>query len=143
MTVLKSVCAIVVRRGDELQFLLLHRKLHWSGWEFAKGALEAEESDEQAVMRELAEETGSDLYRIIRKVPYTVEYEYDEEHQRRIRGRFSGVSQSVFLVEFLGDKIEPNGVEHDGFTWVTAEKVESLLKWEDQKKAFRVALGLL
>ncbi|MGC9309606.1 MAG: NUDIX hydrolase, partial [Candidatus Nanoarchaeia archaeon] len=51
---------IVVYRKTLLgvRYLLLKRKLHWTGWEFPKGGLDKNEKYEKAVKREVKEETG-------------------------------------------------------------------------------------
>ena len=50
---------IVLRRGesDELEVLLVHRPAY-DDWSFPKGKLEPGETDEQAALREVEEETG-------------------------------------------------------------------------------------
>ena len=50
---------VVLRRGenDELEVLLVHRPTY-DDWSFPKGKLEPGETDEQAALREVEEETG-------------------------------------------------------------------------------------
>ena len=50
----REIVGLVVFDGEK--FLLLHRVLHWSGWEFAKGGIKAGEKIEEAIRRELFEE---------------------------------------------------------------------------------------
>ena len=59
----RGVTGIVFSKsGQNNFFLLLHRCLNWSGWEFVKGGIEGSEAPEQAVMREIEEERNIICY---------------------------------------------------------------------------------
>ena len=56
-------------------YLMLKRKLHWKGWEFPKGGLEKGEDCEEAVLREVKEETGKKPFNI-KKFNLSGKYKY-------------------------------------------------------------------
>lgn len=132
-----GVTAIIFdEKEGKRHFLLLHRVLNWAGWEFCKGGIDPEENPEQAVLREIGEETGLSSARIF----------------SRMQTRISWTSKNVeyhytpFLVK--ADMTEPidltqEVVEHDGHQWVEEEKVEGMLTHEDNKKVFKEAIGML
>jgi 8-oxo-dGTP pyrophosphatase MutT (NUDIX family) len=132
-----GVTAIIFdEKNGKRYFLLLHRVLNWVGWEFCKGGIDEGENPEQAVLREICEETGLLSARIF----------------SRLQSRISWSAKNLeyhytpFLVK--ADMSEPidltqEVIEHDSFQWVEEEKVESMLTHEDNKKVFREALGIL
>ena len=42
--------------GSEIKYIVLKRKLHWRGWEFPKGGIGENETEEDTVKREVREE---------------------------------------------------------------------------------------
>ena len=86
----RSVVGIIAFDGEK--FLLLHRVLNWSGWEFAKGGIEKGENIESAIKRELFEETGIPRFELISKID---EYKF--------LNKLTGVMVHVqnYLVRFL------------------------------------------
>ena len=52
MTRRKGVLGIIFRKTDKgTKFLILHRRLYWKGWEFAKGGIENESAEEAVKKR--------------------------------------------------------------------------------------------
>src|SRR3989338_2427952 len=100
--------------GENGKLLLLHRALHWKGWEFPKGGVEAGESEEKALLREIEEETGLKA-EIATKLPYEISYVSGNEDVR----------QKVFLsrCKEVGIRLSE---EHDKFLWVGFEKAVKL-----------------
>lgn len=136
----KGVSAVVFRREKKPLFLLLHRKLNWSGWEIPKGGLKGKESEEKCLKRELKEETGIKKYLMFRtnykyKYPWTKEYIKDNK-------KFHGAHFRLFVVLDLDktDRIKVDRREHSGYKWVDAKKALKLLTYKDQKDALRFVL---
>lgn len=131
-----GVTAVIFdERYGKRHFLILHRVLNWSGWEFCKGGIDGSEKPVEAVLREVMEETGlkvSILSALPKKVSWSakdIKYIY-----------------TPFLIRGNMDEeisLEQEIVEHDGFKWVEQEKVPGFLKHEDNKKIFREAIGIL
>ncbi len=127
----KGVVGIIINDRDEV--LILHRKLRWKGWEFPKGGVE-DESEEDALLREIKEETGLTGVKIIRKLPHTIKYNYP-----RSRSEYTGSEQSVFLLRLLKDDAIKISDEHGDFKWCGFDEAMRLLRWKDQKEALEIA----
>ena len=68
---IRAAGGVVLRRGErhELEVLLVHRPAY-DDWSFPKGKLEQGETDEQAAVREVEEETGLRCV-LLRELPST------------------------------------------------------------------------
>ncbi|MFH1257109.1 MAG: NUDIX domain-containing protein [Candidatus Diapherotrites archaeon] len=114
-------------------FLLLHRCLNWSGWEFPKGGIDEGENAEQAVLREISEETALKKISIAKKLPEKVKWS----------AKGKDYVYAAFLVKAEGNeevKVGQKFREHDSFQWVEAEKAMQMLEYENQKELFGKAL---
>ena len=114
-------------------YLLLHRVLNWQGWEFPKGGIEKGEGEEEALIREVREETGLKNIEIIKKINIVKykggngnQYIY---HQYLVKG---DASEKVVLQK------EPV-VEHDDYVWVGFEEAHDLLTWPNDKETLKKA----
>src|SRR3990167_3955727 len=116
----RGVVGIIFDKNKRL--LILHRKLNWSGWELPKGGVEENENEEEALHREIGEETGLKV-EIVSKLSYEISYVSDGE-----------VKQKVFLARCKEGAVKLSG-EHDNFVWVDFEKAMKLLTHDNQKKA--------
>lgn len=117
------------------EYILLKRKLHWKGWEFAKGKIELGETKVQTAKRELLEETGLRAIKI-RKFPYNGKYNY-----RKIlpdRPKYKGQTFSLFGAEVKKDRVSLDPKEHNGHKWVNFTNAHKMLTWGDQKKSLRI-----
>ncbi|MEM4261849.1 MAG: NUDIX domain-containing protein [Candidatus Diapherotrites archaeon] len=132
-----GVTAVIFDIKDkETYFLLMHRILNWKGWEFVKGGIDKNESPEEAVLREIEEETGLFKLNII----------------SRLNKKMAWASQGIkyeyipFLIKSdMNEKInlEQEIVEHDDYVWATKEKASDLLTHEDNKKLLKEAIQFL
>ena len=136
----KGVVAVIYRDGgDEPEFLLMHRKLHWKGWELPKGGINEGETEEAALAREIEEETGLRVD-IVGKVPVTISYDYSENFQKQFKTR--GAEQSVYLARYKPGEIFLSD-EHDDFRWATFQEALQLLRYDGQKQALERAFEML
>jgi len=105
--------------------LLLH---YGNGhWDFPKGNIEANETQIQAAVRELGEETGIDKFRFVPGFKETLSYTYKKKSQI--------VSKSVTF--FLGTTTISNVVlsnEHIGYLWSTYQESINMLTFTNAKK---------
>jgi len=130
----RGVLGIVINR--EKKFLLLYRALHWRGWEFPKGGINKNETEEQALKRELKEETGLDPT-ILNKLPYKIKYVYPRDFIKKTKTKYNGAKQSVYIAIANGSvKLSK---EHNRYRWVSYKEARNLLKHETQKKALDIA----
>ena len=130
----KGVLGIVINKDKK--FLILYRTLHWRGWEFPKGGIEKGESEEDALKREIKEETGLDA-KIICKLPYEVVYDYPKDFIKKTNTKYRGARQSVYLA--VADGIVKLSKEHKRYKLVSYKEARKLLKHENQKNALDVA----
>jgi len=127
---------IFAEKGGKRLFLVLHRVLNWTGWEFVKGGVEGPESFEEAVKREIKEEAGLENVTVVPGFSKLMHWEAAETRY----------DYKVFLVKTdYTDKIILNEefVEHDAFKWSDEKEVLKLLTHEDNKRIFREAIEWL
>jgi len=138
----KGICAVVFRkRGKKTEFLLLHRVLHWKGWEFPKGGCKAGEPLEKAFFRELKEELGVSRREIVffKRIPAM--QEFDDFVRMRHHKDHSFIAELSPKAKILISK-NPD-VEHSSFRWLPAGKAVKLLTFESSKRLFRKALRFI
>lgn len=139
----KSVGAVVFRRDrDKVYYLLLHYK---SGhWDFPKGHIEKGESEEQALRREVEEETGINDLKILLDFKKRVYYAYrakGEEKEKRMRaGTGINIFKKViyYLAEAKAEEIEISS-EHIGWEWLEHEETMKKITYRGPKRILRLA----
>jgi len=132
-----GVTAIIYdEREDKRYFLILHRVLNWTGWEFLKGGIDEDELPEQALLREIEEESSLSQVKIISNMPQ----------------KFTWIAKDTkyvytpFVLKGNMDEpvnLEQEIIEHDAFKWAEESEVESFLTHNDNKRIFKEALDIL
>jgi len=117
-----------------LQYLLLHRKLHWQGWEFTKGGMFAREKPEHAVAREIKEETGLRAIKIT-KFNKNGSFIYDKKTARERKAK--SFSYKLFSCEVRKAKVKV-AKEHDGYRWLSYSEAMKLLRWQSQRSCLKI-----
>lgn len=123
-------------KENQFYFLLMHRVLNWKGWEFVKGGIDKNETPEEAILREIEEETGLVKVNIISRLNKKVSWA-----SKKIKYEYV-----PFLIKAeTGEKIslEQEIIEHDSYRWATKEQAENLLTHEDNKKTLKEAVQFL
>ena len=124
------------KTNKEIEYLLLKRKLHWKGWEFAKGKIEKGEKKEKTARRELREETGHKALKIKR---FNFSGKYNYEKMLKDRPEIKGQTFTLFAAEIKRTgKVSLDGKEHNGYKWVDFKKALKMLKWQNQRKSLRI-----
>lgn len=73
------------------------------GWQLPQGGIDSDEDPARAVLRELAEEIGTDRAEIIGEHPDWLTYDLPAELVgRALRGRYRGQRQRWFALRFIG-----------------------------------------
>lgn len=125
----KSCGAVVFRRNGETEYLLLHYE---SGhWDYAKGQVEAGESERETAVRELKEETGLTA-RFVEGFREEISYVY----------RWQGKTRYKTVVFFLAEaKSEDVGLsyEHTGYAWLPYEKARVQLTFDSTRNLLKKA----
>lgn len=83
-------------------------------WEFPGGKIEAGESHEQALVREIREELNTDIK--VGSLLKTIEYDYPEFH----------LTLHCYLCEVLSGNLEL--LEHESAKWLSASRLDTV-KW--------------
>jgi lipoyl(octanoyl) transferase len=134
------------------RFLMLRRIPERGGfWQGVSGAPLPGESDAEAAVREVREETGFEVGDSL--FPLEVEYAHalpPEQADRWKRVYGAGVA-SVSVVAFgakVPDGLDPvlDPAEHDAFAWLGLEEADALLDWPIERDALagrRLALRTL
>ena len=120
---------------EKIKYLLLKRKLHWKGWEFPKGGIKDKEFMNEAIKREIKEETGLSP-RYIKKHISSGKFKYSKEYKDR--PGFIGQTYSLYSIEVKDKKIKIDEKEHSNYNWFEFEKAFKKLKWSNQKKCLQV-----
>ena len=117
----KSAGAVVIS-GNAL-LLVKHNKGHWS---FPKGHLENGETEEEAAVREVSEETGLDIS-IISDLRYVVTY-----------SPFEGTIKDVvyFKAYYVGGTLRPLKSEISDVKWVNFETARKLITYNNDRNVF-------
>jgi len=139
----KSVGGVLYRKqGGNILFLLLRYR---SGqWDFPKGHVEKEESEEQTLRREIKEETGIEDINILPIFRKSVRFFYsakgNEKKEREHLGKGIYIFKKVvyYAVETLTEKIEID-FENKNFAWLDYEQAYERISNAGSKKILRAA----
>ena len=124
-------------------YLLLH--YHSGHWEFPKGHIEGNESEEETVKREVAEETGLEDIKIIPGFKKYIKYFFRQYNEKvSEEDRRAGKTPWVFkLVTFFIAETKIKDVkishEHLGFIWLPIEEAIKKTTFKNSKKLLREA----
>jgi lipoyl(octanoyl) transferase len=149
----RDVSVQLVRcEGDAVRFLLLRRTVARGGfWQGVTGAPLRGESDEEAALREVREETGWDVRATLQSLDYRYSYALDDSSRERWDRVYGPGIREVNVVSFAA--AAPPGLdpvldvgEHDCFGWFGYEEAQTLLEWPVEADALphrRAALRVL
>ncbi len=117
-----NVVALIVTNDNET--LILNSAGTRTYWGLPQGGVEKRESLEQAVRREVAEETGLTELDILAQYPNMYQYEWPKHYTHK---GFRGQRQSFFILRYHGSRnaVRTNPIEHKAYRWV---KLEDLTK---------------
>ena len=83
-------------------------------WQMPQGGIDSGETPQQAVMRELMEEVGTDRVEIIKESDNWVTYDLPLPAAQKLwNGRYCGQQQKWFAMRFLGTDKEINIITHN------------------------------
>lgn len=122
---------IVIMNNDDKVFWA--RRVSGDGWQFPQGGIDAGEKIEDAMYRELEEETGflaTDVELLARTASW-LRYDLPARFlngnrvpESSLKSRFKGQKQVWFLLRLLNDNVEPNfelndSPEFDDWRWIS------------------------
>lgn len=113
MKTIEVVAAIIIR--DDQVFATQRGYGEWKGWwEFPGGKMEAGESPQEALKREIREELDAEI--TVGQLIETVEWDYPAFH----------LTMHCFVCTLISENVRLN--EHDAAAWLTKETLYSV-KW--------------
>lgn len=120
----KSAVGVVVDKDNKI--VLVQKAAYKDNeWDFPGGGIEENETDSEAVLRELEEELGTNKLEIVSKSKIVDKYEWpDEVIERKLKNEgktWRGQERTQFLVRFLGDRedVSFQKGELKGVVWVS------------------------
>jgi predicted ribosome quality control (RQC) complex YloA/Tae2 family protein len=126
---------VYTKDSNKIEYVILRRKLHWKGWEFPKAGIEHNENFQDALKRELKEETGFKPLKIT-KFNFSGKYKYDRE--LKDRPGIIGQTYSLFAIKVKKAKIKIDKLEHTKAIWENYENAIKKLTWQTQKEALKI-----
>lgn len=118
----KSCGCVIV--DDNKVLLVKHNAGHW---DFPKGHIENNETEEQTALREVKEETNIDVV-IILGYRYTIEYSPKENVLKEV---------VFFLANKISDELKPQESEISDIRWVEVNEAIEQITYDDSKNILR------
>ena len=113
MKTIEVVAAVIIKDGKV--FATQRGYGEWQGWwEFPGGKIEAGESPEAALVREIREELDADIE--VGELLETVEWDYPKFH----------LTMHCYMCSLISESMHLN--EHEAAAWLTRETIRSV-KW--------------
>ena len=109
-----EVVAAIIRKGDKIFATQRGYGDFKDWWEFPGGKMEAGETPEEALTREIREELSAEIS--VDEFLCTVEYDYPAFH----------LTMHCYLCSLIGEALHLN--EHEAARWLTKEQLDSV-KW--------------
>ncbi len=127
-------CVVAVITYDFKYFLVGERAKQPGAWQFPQGGIDAGETPEQALLRELKEEIGTNEVKIIKESSKWFNYDFPPTLQANITKNFRGQRQKWYLVQ-MHEHASPNLEESDGefidLDWQPIDQiVANIIEWK-------------
>ena len=123
-----EVVAAIIRKGDKI-FATQRGYGEWKDWwEFPGGKMEAGETPEEALKREIREELSAEIS--VDEFLCTVDYDYPQFH----------LTMHCYLCSLVMEALHLN--EHEAATWLTKDELDGV-KWlpADEKLISQMSEG--
>src|SRR3990172_1096582 len=108
-----------------IEYLLLHYPA--GHWDFSKGKLEKGESNQEAALRELAEETGIQEVEILPEFQESFSYFFTDYDGKKTHKTVD------FFVGKVHDKKVTLSFEHQGYVWLPYQEALKKLTYQNAK----------
>ena len=138
---MQTVVAIIFDLDEQRnpKFLILKKQGTWEGWQFVQGEKEKNETYEEAVKREVKEETGLDCTIVAHLKNIKGDYWFKWE------GKLIHKFLHFFLVRADSKKKVTLSIEHSDYKWCNYEEALNSIKYnkEQFKQAYEELRRLL
>jgi N-acetylglucosaminyldiphosphoundecaprenol N-acetyl-beta-D-mannosaminyltransferase len=112
--------------------LILNRKEEKNHWQFPQGGIEKNESPEQAILREMEEETGLKNLKIIGQIDEVRKYYWPIHWPNKMsrpninyNQKFCGQEQRVFFLQQNKEESPHPQEEHNEYQWINPEEIKN------------------
>jgi len=126
------------KKKNKILYLILKRKLRWNGYETLKGGKLKNETDAQAIRRELKEETSLKPKEIV-NLNLKSKFLYPKKYQKMFHKR--GFIGNCYIVRAEG-KIKLSK-EHSSYRWLDYDKAKKLITFKENKLILKIANEIL
>jgi dATP pyrophosphohydrolase len=135
----KGICIVAYKKEkNKILYLILKRKLRWIGYELCKGGKKPNETDLQAIKRELKEETKLKAIRIM-KLNKRLEFAYPKKYIPIWNKK--GFDANCYAIEVKG-KIKLSK-EHSSYKWLSYSEAKDVLTYNNTKRILENANKIL
>jgi len=144
----EKVSAVIFDKNDNFLIVQL-MGYRPDDWNFSGGGVEEGETEEEAILRELKEELGTDKFKILKKSKQVIKYDWPSfviAKRLKEEGKtYRGQKQNMFLVEFTGKKedIKPDPKEIKQVKWVKYGELKDCLNFPNQWESAEKVIGEL
>lgn len=135
-----SVGAVIFRKEDDsLKFLILYKKPsnHYKeSWDFPRGNIEKNETEEETARREIKEETGITDLEFVKGFREKIRFFYKRNGQLVHK-------EIVYLLAKTQQKEVVLSYEHNDYRWANFEEALNLLTHKSSKEVLTKAMSFL
>ena len=135
----KNVVGFIFNKQN--QVLIVNRVGDIDYWGLPQGGVDSGESDNDAILREMKEETNIDNIGILGKFENIYKYKWTKEHKKRDITGYKGQKQTLYILKFNGkdNEIKLSPWELKDWKWVEIDKLISEAD-EVHKEAYEIFL---
>lgn len=131
----KAVTSIIVDDQNKFLIVQLH-EYSTAEWKFAGGGVNGDETYEEALYREVEEETGlsKDSYTVIGESSHMQKYDFPESMQTDRAQKYRGQERKQFVLKYVGNKDALNFQDDEirDHTWVSYDELPTYLIFPGQ-----------
>ncbi|PIU73000.1 hypothetical protein COS78_04185 [Candidatus Shapirobacteria bacterium CG06_land_8_20_14_3_00_40_12] len=133
----RSTVAVVLNKNNKM-LIIQKQSYKENEWDGPGGGIEEDESPEEAIVRELKEELGTDKFEIVKCSQMTDKYNWPREYVLKRfleRGKtYLGQERKQFLVKFWGEDNEIKIPEKEirKFEWAEIKELEKYFIFPNQ-----------